>query len=120
MSGNILTAFNIVGHLRDERVKQSEAPGIIALAAAASGERHGGRRFLRSVTSAGKRIPDVLTSLGEQLVQRSEHALEELASLRDNLEHIRDTVAHAAEHAKLCGAVTETVAVPMLGRTACA
>ncbi len=37
-------------------------------------------------------------------------ALEELASLRDNLEHIKDTVAMQQSYAKLCG-VTETVAV---------
>jgi len=37
-------------------------------------------------------------------------ALVELASLRDNLEHIKDTVAMQQSYAKLCG-VTETVAV---------
>ncbi len=40
-------------------------------------------------------------------------ALEELASLRDNLEHIKDTVAMQQSYAKLCG-VTETVAVAEL------
>ena len=37
-------------------------------------------------------------------------ALQELASLRDNLEHIKDTVAMQQSYAKLCG-VTETVQV---------
>jgi signal transduction histidine kinase len=36
--------------------------------------------------------------------------LEEIASLRDNLEHIKDTVAMQQSYAKLCG-VTETVEV---------
>ena len=36
--------------------------------------------------------------------------LQELASLRDNLEHIKDTVAMQQSYAKLCG-VTETVEV---------
>lgn len=41
----------------------------------------------------GKRIPEYLTSLGEQLMSDQKIALEELASLRENLEHIKDTVS---------------------------
>ena len=61
----------------------------------------------------GKRIPEYLTSLGEQLLGDQKMALEELASLRDNLEHIKDTVAMQQSYAKLCG-VTETIAVAEL------
>jgi signal transduction histidine kinase len=58
----------------------------------------------------GKRIPEYLTSLGEQLMNEQKMALEELASLRDNLEHIKDTVAMQQSYAKRCG-VTETIEV---------
>jgi signal transduction histidine kinase len=58
----------------------------------------------------GKRIPEYLTSLGEQLLNDQKMTLEELASLRDNLEHIKDTVAMQQSYAKLCG-VVETIAV---------
>ncbi len=51
-----------------------------------------------------------MSSLGEQLTIDQKMALDELASLRDNLEHIKDTVAMQQSYAKLCG-VTETIAV---------
>ena len=58
----------------------------------------------------GKRIPDYLATLGEQLMTDQKMALQELASLRDNLEHIKNTVAMQQSYAKRCG-VTETIAV---------
>src|ERR1019366_3414821 len=58
----------------------------------------------------GKRIPEYLASLGEQLLNDQKMALQELVSLRENLEHIKDTVAMQQSYAKLCG-VTETVEV---------
>src|ERR1019366_1424371 len=58
----------------------------------------------------GKRIPEYLATLGEQLMTDQQMALQELTALRENLEHIKDTVAMQQSYAKLCG-VTETVAV---------
>jgi signal transduction histidine kinase len=58
----------------------------------------------------GKRIPGYLATLGEQLMTDQKMALQELASLRDNLEHIKNTVAMQQSYAKRCG-VTETIAV---------
>src|ERR1035441_2235608 len=50
------------------------------------------------------------TARGEQLLADQRLALEELAALRDHLEHIKDTVAMQQSYAKLCG-VTEVVEV---------
>src|ERR1017187_3123667 len=58
----------------------------------------------------GKRVPEYLAALGEQLLADQRLALEELAALRDHLEHIKDTVAMQQSYAKLCG-VTEVVEV---------
>jgi len=107
--GNILNSVNISASLVTERVKQSKAPGISRLAALLQEKGTAVGEFLAS-DERGKRIPEYLTSLGEQLVSDQKMALEELASLRDNLEHIKDTVAMQQSYAKLCG-VTETVAV---------
>ncbi|MHB8478648.1 MAG: PAS domain S-box protein [Steroidobacteraceae bacterium] len=110
--GNILNSVNISASLVTERVKQSKVPGVSRVAALlqAQGSAVGG--FLDN-DERGKHIPEYLTSLGEQLLSDQRRELEELGSLRDNLEHIKDTVAMQQSYAKLCG-VTETVAVAEL------
>ena len=107
--GNILNSVNISASLVAERVRQSKAPGVSRLAAllVEQGPRAG--QFITD-DERGRRIPDYLAALGEQLLADQRMTLQELASLRDNLEHIKDTVAMQQSYAKLCG-VTETVEV---------
>jgi PAS domain S-box-containing protein len=107
--GNILNSVNISASLVTERVKQSKAPGVSRVATLLHEQGASVGDFLAN-DERGKRIPEYLTSLGEQLMGDRKMALEELASLRDNLEHIKDTVAMQQSYAKLCG-VTETIAV---------
>jgi PAS domain S-box-containing protein len=110
--GNILNSVNISASLVIERVKQSKGPGVSRLAALLNEKGSAVADFIAH-DERGKRIPEYLTSLGEQLLADQKMALEELASLRDNLEHIKDTVAMQQNYAKLCG-VTETIAVAEL------
>jgi PAS domain S-box-containing protein len=107
--GNILNSINISASLVIERIKQSKGPGVSRLAALLREKGADVGEFLAR-DERGQRIPEYLTSLGEQLMSDQKVALEELASLRDNLEHIKDTVAMQQSYAKLCG-VTETVEV---------
>jgi PAS domain S-box-containing protein len=107
--GNILNSVNISASLVIERVKQSKAPGVSRVAAMLQDKGAAAGDFLAH-DERGKRIPEYLSSLGEQLTSDQKMALDELASLRDNLEHIKDTVAMQQSYAKLCG-VTETIAV---------
>jgi C4-dicarboxylate-specific signal transduction histidine kinase len=58
----------------------------------------------------GRRIPEYLQTLSEQLASDRELTLKEIASLRENLEHIKDTVTLQQSYAKLCG-VRETIEV---------
>jgi PAS domain S-box-containing protein len=110
--GNILNSVNISASLVIERVKQSKGPGVSRLAALLKEQGSAVADFIAH-DERGRRIPEYLTSLGEQLTSDQKMALEELASLRDNLEHIKDTVAMQQSYAKLCG-VTETIAVAEL------
>jgi PAS domain S-box-containing protein len=107
--GNILNSVNISASLVAERVKQSKAPGLVRVAALLKEQ---GTRLGEFITgdARGKRIPEYLATLGEQLTTDQQMTLQELGSLRDNLEHIKDTVAMQQNYAKLCG-VTETVEV---------
>jgi PAS domain S-box-containing protein len=107
--GNILNSINISASLVVERVRQSKAPGLsrIATLLKEQGPRLG--EFIAN-DEHGKRLPDYLAALSEQLAADQQMALQELASLRDNLEHIKDTVAMQQSYAKRCG-VIETVEV---------
>jgi PAS domain S-box-containing protein len=107
--GNILNSVNISASLVAERVRQSKAPGVARLAGLLleQGDRAG--QFIAE-DERGKRIPEYLAALGGQLLTDQKMALEELASLRENLEHIKDTVTMQQSYAKLCG-VTEIVEV---------
>jgi len=107
--GNILNSVNISASLVVERVKQSKAPGVSRIAALLREKGPGVGEFI-AADERGKRIPEYLASLGEQLTTDQRMCLQELASLRDNLEHIKDTVAMQQSYAKLCG-VTEIVEV---------
>jgi C4-dicarboxylate-specific signal transduction histidine kinase len=55
-------------------------------------------------------VPEYLSALGAELASEQREALKELALLRDNLEHIKDTVMMQQSYAKLCG-VAETIEV---------
>jgi PAS domain S-box-containing protein len=107
--GNILNSVNISASLVAERLRQSKAPGISRLAEllAEQGDRLG--QFIAE-DPRGKRVPEYMAALGEQIAADQRSALEELALLRENLEHIKDTVNMQQSYAKLCG-VTETVEV---------
>jgi PAS domain S-box-containing protein len=107
--GNILNSVNISASLVAERLRQSKAAGVSRLAAllVEQGDRVG--QFIAE-DARGKRVPEYMAALGEQLAADQRTALEELALLRENLEHIKDTVNMQQSYAKLCG-VTETVEV---------
>jgi PAS domain S-box-containing protein len=107
--GNILNSVNISASLMAERLRQSKASGVSRLAELLLEQGANLGQFMTS-DDRGKRIPAYLAALGEQLLADQRMALEELAALRDHLEHIKDTVAMQQSYAKLCG-VTEVVQV---------
>jgi signal transduction histidine kinase len=107
--GNILNSVNISASLVADRVKQSKAPGVARVAELLHDQGAGLGQFL-TADPRGVRIPEYLATLGQQLLTDQQMSLQELASLRENLEHIKETVTMQQSYAKLCG-VTETIEV---------
>ncbi len=107
--GNILNSINISASLVSDRVKQSKAGGLTRVATLLKAQGANVGAFI-AADERGKQIPDYLASLGEQLVGDQKATLQEITSLRDNLEHIKETVTMQQSYAKLCG-VTEVVNV---------
>jgi signal transduction histidine kinase len=110
--GNILNSVNVSANLVAERLKRSKAAGISRLATLLSDHAAGAVNFLAE-DARGRRVPEYLAALGDRLVSDQRDALSELALLRDNLEHIKDTVMMQQSYAKLCG-LAETVEVAAL------
>ena len=110
--GNILNSVNISANVVTERIKRSAAPGVARLAALLSDHAAVADKFLAE-DPRGRRVPEYLAALGAQLSSDQREVLEELTLLRDNLEHIKDTVMMQQSYAKRCG-VAETVEVAAL------
>ena len=107
--GNVLNSVNVSAALVVERLKRSKTGGLAEVAALLKQHSHDLGEFISS-DARGKHLPTYLAKLAEQLQTEERAALEELASLRGNIEHIKDTVATQQSYAKRCG-VSETVNV---------
>ena len=107
--GNILNSVNISAKLVAERVRHSKASGVSRIASLLLEQGPLAGQFIID-DERGRRVPEYLAALGEQLLTDQRVALEEIASLQENLEHIKDTVAMQQKFARLCG-VTEVVPV---------
>lgn len=107
--GNILNSVNISANLVADRLKNSKASGVSRIASLLQEQGPSAGQFISS-DERGKRVPEYLSALGEQLLTDQRVALEEIDSLRENLDHIKDTVAMQQKFAKFCG-VTEVIPV---------
>jgi len=110
--GNVLTSVTVSASLVAECVKNAKVAGL-GRAAALLKEREADLVTFITTDERGRKLPAYLAQLAEQLQGNQRLALKELASLRDNIEHIKETVAMQQSYAKLCG-VAETVTVTAL------
>jgi signal transduction histidine kinase len=110
--GNVLTSVNVSANLVSECVRDAKVAGL-GRAAAMLKEREKDLAAFLTMDERGRKLPAYLTQLAEHLQGNQKLALKELAALRDNIEHIKETVAMQQSYAKLCG-VSEIVAVNSL------
>jgi signal transduction histidine kinase len=105
--GNVLTSVNVSATLVMDQVRDSKSanlPKIGAMLQAHAGDLVG---FLTN-DPKGRKIPDYLIALAEQVAAERKIVTEELEHLRKNIEHIRDVVAMQQGYARVSG-VAETV-----------
>lgn len=110
--GNVLNSVNVSASLLAERINNPKSSGVARVASLLKDHTADLGAFISS-DERGRHLPAYLAQLADQLQTDKRVALEELASLRENIEHIKDTVNMQQSYAKLCG-VTETVAVAAL------
>ncbi|MGA2863563.1 MAG: PAS domain S-box protein [Verrucomicrobiota bacterium] len=98
--GNVLSSVNVSGSLMADKLRNSKAPNLAK--AAALLQAHAGNLpgFFADHPKA-KQLPDYLSNLAARLVKEQTEMLEELAALRDNIEHIKDIVALQQGYARI-------------------
>jgi signal transduction histidine kinase len=105
--GNILNSVNISASLVAERVKHSQIAGVNRLGQMLLDQGAQLPEFLAH-DERGRRVPEYLAALSGQLQSDQRTTLEELGTLRENLDHIKNIVAMQQQYAKRCG-VTEVM-----------
>lgn len=110
--GNVLNSINVTTTLLDERVKKSRASDLNRLVDLL-GEHSLDLAAFITQDPRGRRVPEFLRQLAERLGSEQGLVLAELASLRKNVEHVKDIVAMQQSYAKISG-VIETVEVTQL------
>jgi len=103
--GNVLNSVNVSASIVAERIRKSKCTGL-ARVAALLGEHADPTAFLTG--PKGRQLPAYLEELGADLVAERDAAIEELAVLRGNVEHIKEIVAMQQSYARL-GGVTDMV-----------
>ncbi|MGC3961554.1 MAG: PAS domain S-box protein [Verrucomicrobiota bacterium] len=110
--GNVLNSVNVSATLVTDSIqasKVSSLPKVVALLDAHTANL--GQFFTSDPKGTG--LPHYLRQLSTHLTQEQQRVLEELSSLRKNVEHIKDIVAMQQSFAKVCG-VSETIHVTEL------
>jgi signal transduction histidine kinase len=110
--GNVLNSVNISASVVTDRVKKPRSSALGKVAALL--QQHGGdlAAFV-STDERAKHLPAYLAQLAEQLTLDQEVTLQELESLRKNIDHIKEIVTMQQSYSKLVG-VPERLAVKTL------
>jgi signal transduction histidine kinase len=110
--GNVLNSVNISASVVADKVKKPRTSGLGKVAALL--QQHQGDLAAFVATDArAKHLPDYLAELAQQLNVDQEATLQELESLRKNIDHIKEIVTMQQSYSKLVG-VPERLAVKNL------
>lgn len=96
--GNVLNSVNVSADVIREQLHHSEA-GTLKLAAQLLAEHEGDLADFLTGNERGRQLPAFLTGLAEQLGSEQERMLEEVQSLSQAVEHIRQVVDLQQKHA---------------------
>jgi PAS domain S-box-containing protein len=110
--GNVLNSVNVSATLVIDRLKHNKVEGLAKIAALLQEHSEDVAAFIAN-DERGRQLPKYLGALSEHVHAEQLVVLEELESLRRNIDHIKDTVVMQQTYARRCG-LTETVDVHSL------
>jgi PAS domain S-box-containing protein len=101
--GNVLNSINVSASLVDERVRNSRVVDVCRLAELL--ERHTeDRAAFLTRDPKGQKVPGFIICLAQELASEQAAILEEISSLRRNVEHVNEIVAMQQSYAQISGA----------------
>jgi PAS domain S-box-containing protein len=110
--GNVLTSLNVSANMIATSLRQSKAESLGKLAALVQEHRENLGSFMRD-DPKGRRVPEFLESLGQHMVAERDRLSREIASLQENIDHIKDIVTMQQAYATMVG-VVESLDVSLL------
>jgi PAS domain S-box-containing protein len=105
--GNVLNSVNVSANLVADSLKRSRAAGLGKVVTLLQEHQADLGRFVSS-DERGKVLPVYLAELSRHLSADNRNALQELDSLKGNIDHIKDIVSMQQRYAKL-GGVAEVI-----------
>jgi signal transduction histidine kinase len=105
--GNVLNNVNVSASLVADNLRRSKAAGLGRVAQLLREHEHELGRFVGE-DERGRQLPAYLEGLSRHMLADQGATLQELESLRRNIDHIKEIVAMQQSYAKLAG-VSETV-----------
>jgi signal transduction histidine kinase/ligand-binding sensor domain-containing protein len=107
--GNVLNSVNVSATLVAEKVQRSKAASIAKVATLLNEHATDLGAFMTQ-DEKGQKLPGYLNRLAEGIADEQQEVQQELASLRVNIDHIKEIVAMQQNYARVSG-VVETVPV---------
>lgn len=111
--GNVLNSVNVSASVVTERVKASKGARLADVATLIEQNGDDLARFFGR-DERGRKLPQYLRALASQLAAERDHLVQELTSLRANLEHIREAVNMQQDYARRCGVLEEVGVVDLV------
>jgi PAS domain S-box-containing protein len=100
--GNVLTSLNVSASVVATGLRQSKAETLGRVSALFTEHRDDLGAFL-TTDPKGQRIPEFLASLARHSVEERDHLLNEVASLQENIDHIKEIVTMQQAYATMAG-----------------
>jgi len=102
--GNVLTSLNVSASVIAASLQQSKADSLLKLSQLLSAHTGDLGAFLTH-DPKGRRVPEFMESLARHSLDERERLLQELASLQQNIDHIKEIVSMQQAYATMVGVV---------------
>ncbi len=111
--GNVLTSLNVSANVIATSLRQSKADSLGKVSAMIQ-ERSDDLATFITEDPKGRRIPEFLDSLAQHSLEERDRLLREIASLQENIDHIKEIVTMQQAYATMVGVVEPLDPVVMM------
>lgn len=102
--GNVLTSLNVSANIIAASLREAKTDSLLRFAALLQEHTDDIGDFVTH-DPKGQRVPEFLETIARHAVEEHERLLRELASLQENINHVKDSVAMQQAYATMAGVV---------------